>query len=57
VTTEASERMKALHGRMPVILEPDEKLRAWLDPKATPETLSKLLAPYAGELAIEAVTL
>jgi putative SOS response-associated peptidase YedK len=47
ITTEANELAKAVHDRMPVILDADTG-RAWLDPKADAADLQKLLQPYAG---------
>jgi putative SOS response-associated peptidase YedK len=46
VTTDANEQMKAIHHRMPVILEP-ESFDAWLDPGTKPEALQALLVPAA----------
>jgi len=44
VTTEANESMRALHERMPVILQPgDDDL--WLSRDTAPERLGQLLAP------------
>ena len=45
ITTSASEAMRPIHDRMPVIVDADE-YRPWLE-TGSPE----LLAPYAGELA------
>lgn len=44
ITTNASDNIKDLHDRMPVILSPDE-FDAWLNPKAAPEQLNELLDP------------
>lgn len=56
ITTEANERVQAVHDRMPVIL-PAIAYDAWLDPSATrPLELTHLLRPYpAGELVAHAV--
>lgn len=44
ITGEASESMRAIHDRMPVILTP-EAMEAWLDPETTdPDTLRAILA-------------
>ena len=50
VTTEASERLRPIHHRMPVVLAPADHA-TWLDPAASPAALSALLRPYAGEMA------
>ncbi len=44
ITTNASDNIRNLHDRMPVILSPDE-FDAWLNPKATPDQLDQLLDP------------
>lgn len=50
LTTEANERLAALHPRMPVIL-PESAHGAWLDPKAgrAPAALRALLKPWPAE--------
>ncbi len=46
MTTEPNKEMKAIHNRMPVILEPKEE-SAWLEPSNNkPESLGKLLFPF-----------
>jgi putative SOS response-associated peptidase YedK len=52
VTTSANEQVRPFHERMPVILDPPA-LATWIDPKAAPEAVAPLLAPYAGKLSIE----
>jgi putative SOS response-associated peptidase YedK len=47
ITTDANELAKTVHDRMPVILNA-ETGAVWLDPKADPVALQKLLQPYAG---------
>jgi putative SOS response-associated peptidase YedK len=47
ITTEANELAKAVHDRMPVILNA-ETGAAWLDPQADAADLQNLLRPYAG---------
>ncbi len=47
ITTDANELAKAVHDRMPVILNADAG-RAWLDPEADAADLQMLLRPYAG---------
>jgi putative SOS response-associated peptidase YedK len=47
ITTEANELAKAVHDRMPVILNA-EPGAAWLDPRADAADLQNLLRPYAG---------
>ena len=44
ITTEANDKMAAVHHRMPVILTPDQ-VGPWLDPAATRDTLAALLKP------------
>jgi putative SOS response-associated peptidase YedK len=44
VTTEANESMRALHERMPAILQPGDDC-LWLSRDTAPERLSQLLAP------------
>lgn len=46
ITTAANEATKQIHGRMPVILDPDD-YDLWLNPDAPQETLQKLLVPYS----------
>jgi putative SOS response-associated peptidase YedK len=49
ITTEANERMRAIHGRMPVLL-PRDAWSAWLDPDARgAEELQALLRPSSEE--------
>lgn len=50
ITTEASERLRPIHHRMPVLLAPEDHV-AWLDPAASPAALSDLLRPFEGEMA------
>jgi len=49
ITTEANERLKPLHHRMPVILAPGD-YPLWLDPMAEPDRLAGLLRPAANDL-------
>jgi putative SOS response-associated peptidase YedK len=46
VTTAATEPVRALHDRMPVVLPPDAE-DAWLDPDTPAPVLHELLAPSA----------
>jgi len=49
VTTEPNRLMKAIHDRMPVILEPEHYYR-WLDPDIIdPAAVLPLLKPYRHE--------
>lgn len=48
LTTEPNDLMKAVHNRMPVILEPKD-YDLWLDVKVKPELLQPLLHPYVAE--------
>ena len=52
VVTDANERLREIHHRMPVIL-PTEAQASWLDPESGREDLEALLRPYPGE-AMEA---
>lgn len=45
VTTEATERLRPLHHRMPVML-PAADEPAWIDPATPPEALHDLLRPF-----------
>ncbi len=47
ITTDATPALAAIHGRMPVILDPDA-FAPWLDPDASPGDLQTLLKPYDG---------
>ncbi len=47
IATDANELAKAVHDRMPVILNADTG-RAWLDPETDAADLQNLLQPYAG---------
>lgn len=44
ITTSANDNISKLHGRMPVVLSPDQ-FDAWLNPQATADDLDSLLAP------------
>jgi putative SOS response-associated peptidase YedK len=48
LTTQANERLAALHARMPVILRRDAYAE-WLDPARAPEALAALLTPPPDE--------
>ncbi len=52
ITTDANEQMHAIHDRMPVILEPEDEA-FYLDQKADPNLVWKLLKPTAHRLLIE----
>ena len=66
VTREASEKLKSIHSRMPLILRP-ESLKDWLDPTITFRSISKALIDeedytgkrkdHCGSLIIDAVAL
>lgn len=45
LTTDANDKMKSLHDRMPVIL-PRESRELWLDKEADPAALQSLMKPY-----------
>ena len=53
ITTDANESVTAIHDRMPVIL-PAGRVNDWLT--AAPAEAGKLLAPYAGETRIRAIS-
>jgi putative SOS response-associated peptidase YedK len=48
LTTEANEQLRALHERMPLILDPTADA-SWLDPGADAASLHGLLVPYPGD--------
>jgi len=52
IVTTANERLRPIHDRMPVILDPED-YAAWLDPRASErDPLLALLKPYAAEALI-----
>ena len=52
ITTAANDQMRAIHDRMPVILEPEDEA-FYLDQKADPKLVWKLLKPTEQRLLIE----
>ncbi len=48
VTAAAAPAIRAIHDRMPVILD-SESERLWLNSKSEPEELHRILVPWAGE--------
>ncbi len=50
ITTAANGVVGQLHDRMPVIFSSADAFTAWLEPKATPEGLQKLLLPADDDL-------
>lgn len=48
LTTDANQKIKPLHHRMPVIL-PRESRELWLDKEADPAALQSLMKPYADD--------
>lgn len=48
VTVEPNALVKAIHDRMPALLEPGDEA-AWLDPKTPPSRLQELLRPFPAE--------
>ncbi|KAK4133976.1 DUF159-domain-containing protein [Trichocladium antarcticum] len=55
VTTGSCERLRFLHDRMPVVLEPGSRgMAVWLDPRRTEwgRELQAVLRPYDGELEV-----
>lgn len=55
ITTEANERVRALHDRMPVILDRGD-FGDWLDPATPLDRLLHLLRPYPFEMLIYPVS-
>jgi putative SOS response-associated peptidase YedK len=49
ITTDAADSTRAVHDRMPVILEPSQQ-EIWLDPTTPADALSAMLRPYRGAL-------
>lgn len=49
-TTSPNATVAPIHDRMPVVFTREAEWNAWLDPKAVPEELRKLLAPAADGL-------
>jgi len=57
LTVPASDRVRPVHDRMPLILA-ERDLEAWLDPAIRdPRRLAPLLAPFAGDLLLRPVGL
>jgi putative SOS response-associated peptidase YedK len=55
ITTAPNRLMAPIHNRMPVILRPED-YDGWLNPQTGPDTVKKLLQPYADdELAAQPV--
>jgi putative SOS response-associated peptidase YedK len=48
ITTEANEKLKGLHDRMPVVITP-AKRDVWLSPDTRPDQLEELLRPLPSE--------
>lgn len=48
VTVEPNALVKAIHDRMPAVLEPGEEA-SWLDPQTPPSRLQELLRPFPAE--------
>ena len=55
VTTGANDAMKAVHDRMPAILDPQDEER-WLDPEVGAEKAAGLLRPWPGALELYEVS-
>ena len=51
ITTRPNGRMRPIHDRMPVVLDPAVE-SAWLDPEADPEELMALLEPPPDDLLV-----
>jgi putative SOS response-associated peptidase YedK len=49
ITTPATEWMQPLHGRMPLILDP-EQAATWMDLTRKPDAVKALVQPYQGKL-------
>ncbi len=56
ITTAASETFRAIHERMPVILDSEQEHRAWLDSNHE-DVLKSLLRPYHGIMEVYPVSL
>ncbi|KAI5282042.1 hypothetical protein KEM52_003788, partial [Ascosphaera acerosa] len=58
ITTSARDDLASVHDRMPVVLEPGDDIRRWLDPAREQWTqdLQALLKPFPGELEWYEVT-
>lgn len=56
ITTAASEAFRAIHERMPVILNSEKDHTEWLD-SGREETLKSLLNPYNGDMEVYPVSL
>ena len=52
ITTAANDQMRAIHDRMPVILDPEDEA-LYLDQKADPNLVWKLLKPTEHRLLIQ----
>lgn len=52
ITTEPNSFIKNIHNRMPVILDDEERMRAWLEGTRLSE-MKAMLLPYQGEMAAE----
>ncbi|WP_027365617.1 SOS response-associated peptidase [Desulfotruncus alcoholivorax] len=55
ITAPASDQMREVHHRMPVILSGTAEYNAWLDLEH-PAALKELLRPYAGKLVLQRVS-
>jgi len=55
ITTESAEKLRFLHERMPVVLEPAQ-VACWLDPAARWDVLQKMLVPWEGAVDVYPVS-
>jgi putative SOS response-associated peptidase YedK len=55
ITTDASECLRDIHDRMPVIFDREQQYQAWLE-QSDAAVLKSLLHPYPGELVIHRVS-
>jgi putative SOS response-associated peptidase YedK len=55
LTTSPSEAVRPIHDRMPVVLNPEERL-IWLDPHSRRAELQRLLRPYREPLVMHPVS-
>ena len=55
ITTSCNEYIRAIHDRMPVILDQEQEHQAWLE-MDEPVLLKRMLRPYQGEMTVYPVS-
>ncbi len=55
ITTSCNEYVRAIHDRMPVILDREQEYQAWLE-MDEPVLLKRMLRPYQGEMTVYPVS-